>query len=48
MAIVSHPTNKNYRDNFEETFGKKDEEVVEDQTETKLGTDVEPKTEVSE
>lgn len=23
MSIVSHPTNKNYRDNFEQTFGPK-------------------------
>lgn len=23
MPIVSHPTNKNYRDNFEQTFGPK-------------------------
>lgn len=23
MAIVSHPSNKNYRDRFEEIFGKK-------------------------
>lgn len=23
MAIVSHPSNKNYRNNFEEIFGKK-------------------------
>lgn len=25
MSIVSHPANKNYRDHFEETFGKKAE-----------------------
>jgi hypothetical protein len=23
MTIVSHPTNANYRDNFDDTFGKK-------------------------
>ncbi len=25
MAIVSQPTNQNYRDHFDETFGKKEE-----------------------
>lgn len=25
MPIVSHPANANYRDNFDETFGKKEE-----------------------
>lgn len=25
MSIVSHPTNKAYRDNFDATFGKKEE-----------------------
>jgi hypothetical protein len=24
VSIVSHPTNKNYRDNFDATFGKKE------------------------
>ena len=31
MSIVSHPANKNYRDNFDETFGSKPERPNDDE-----------------